>query len=104
MNTLNKKNIGLVLMMTLGAVFSVNASALPAGSVEVAASDFIVEQGKQMVTELNKQLQQSIAQEIKAISLNFTFNETAVAIDDTKTIKVVKAKLENKPQTKSEAE
>ncbi len=104
MNTLNKKNIGLTVMVTLAALFSVNASAQAATSVEGAVSEYVVAQGQQMVTELNKQLQQSISQEVKAFSMNFSFDETAQVMDEKKSAKVVKAKLEKKSQIKSEAE
>lgn len=75
MKTLNIKKMGLVLVVTLGGLFSMNVNAASA-SVENTVSDFVVAQGQQMMKELNKQLQQTIKQEVKALSLNFTFDET----------------------------
>ncbi|RHW74825.1 hypothetical protein [Colwellia sp. RSH04] len=75
MKTLNIKKMGLVLVVTLGGLFSMNVNAASA-SVENTVSDFVVAQGQQMMKELNKQLQQTIKEEVKALSLNFTFDET----------------------------
>lgn len=92
MKTLNIKKMALVLVVSLGGLFSMNANAAPA-SVENTVSDFVVAQGQQMMKELNKQLQQTIEQEVKAFSLNFTFDETAQQVDAEKALKENTEKL-----------
>ena len=74
MNTFNKKNIPLVLMLALSGLLSVNASAETTPSIEHIVSDFIVTQSQEMVTEINKQLHESIQKDIAKFSLNFHFD------------------------------
>ncbi|TPH16116.1 hypothetical protein [Litorilituus lipolyticus] len=92
MKTLNIKKMALVLVVSLGGLFSMNANAASA-SVENTVSDFVVAQGQQMMKELNKQLQQTIEQEVKAFSLNFTFDETVQQVDAEKSLKENTEKL-----------
>ncbi len=84
MNTFNKKNIPLVLMLALSGLLSVNASAETTPSIEHIVSDFIVTQSQEMVTEINKQLQESIQKDIAKFSLNFHFDGAATVIEQKK--------------------
>jgi hypothetical protein len=72
------KDVTLALVFIgslIGASASVNAAPVP--SVEDAVSEFVVAQGKNMIAELNMQLQQSIDNEINAFSTNFSLNSAA---------------------------
>jgi hypothetical protein len=72
------KDVTLALVFIgslIGASTSVNAAPVP--SVEDAVSEFVVAQGKNMIAELNMQLQQSIDNEINAFSTNFSLNSAA---------------------------
>ncbi|GAA6172062.1 hypothetical protein NBRC116592_17320 [Colwellia sp. KU-HH00111] len=76
MNTLNRKNISVALLITLGAIFSVNANAAETSNLENSLSEMIVAQGQQVMVDLKAELQQSITQEINSFSIDFSFNES----------------------------
>lgn len=75
MNTLNRKNISVALLITMGAIFSVNANAAET-NIEDLLSEMIVEQGQQVMNDLTVQLQKSITEEINSFSINFSFDES----------------------------
>tara|TARA_B110000467_G_C18197213_1_gene409652 strand:+ start:189 stop:548 length:360 start_codon:yes stop_codon:yes gene_type:complete len=74
-NTKTIKNTVIALVIGLTSLFSINASAQNTPNVEVAISQFVVAQGQQMMNQLNEQLQQSIANEVKEFTLNFSLEE-----------------------------
>jgi len=76
MNTLNRKNISVALLITLGAIFSVNTNAAETSSLENSISEMIIAQGQQVMVDLTAELQQSITQEINSFSIDFSFNES----------------------------
>lgn len=69
------KNTAIALVIGLGGLFSFNASAQNTPSIEVVISEFVVTQGQQMMKQLNEQLQQSIANEVKALSFSLSVAE-----------------------------
>ena len=77
----NIKDVSLALVLIgslIGALtVSTSVTAAPVNTIEQAASNFVVAQGAQLMTELNTQLQQSIDQEIKTFTANFSLNNTA---------------------------
>ena len=75
MKTLNRKNISVALLITLGAIFSVNASAAEK-SIESSLSEMVLTQGQQVVSDLTVQLQHSITAEINRFSIDFSFDES----------------------------
>ena len=99
MNTFNRKNISMTLIISLGAIFSVNANAVPTSSIESSISEMVLAQGQQVMNDLTMQLQQSITAEINSFSINFSFDDTltqslawlsdeqATVIDETKQTK-----------------
>ena len=99
MNTFNRKNISMTLIISLGAIFSVNANAVPTSSIESSISEMVLAQGQQVMNDLTMQLQQSITAEINSFSINFSFDDTltqslawlsdeqAIVIDETKQTK-----------------
>lgn len=101
-------SLALVLIGSLVGVLSVSTSvhAAPASSIEEAVSKLIVVQSKNMMTELNTQIQQSINDEIKTFSTNFSLNTTAVKLSAEQEVKkaventVKKQKDTNNNQTK----
>lgn len=58
----------IALVISVVSVFSISAIAQTAPSIEKAISNFVVAQSQQMMTQLNEQLQQTIANEMKEIS------------------------------------
>ena len=74
MNTLNRKNISVALLITMGAIFSVNANAAES-SIENSLSEMVIAQGQQVMSDLTVQLQQSITEELSSFSINFPFDE-----------------------------
>ena len=76
MNTLNRKNISVALLVTLGAIFSVNANATQTKSIENSLSEMVMAQGQQMMSDLTVQLQQSIVEEVNNFSINLALDET----------------------------
>lgn len=76
MNTLNRKNISVALLITLGAIFSVNTNAAETSSIENSLSEMIIAQGQQVMVDLTAELQQSITQEINSFTIDFSFNES----------------------------
>jgi len=78
-NTSSKiKDVSLALVL-IGSLVGVSASAnaAPATSIEDAVSEFVITQGQSMIAELNVQLKQSIDNEIKAFSTNFSINNAS---------------------------
>jgi len=78
------KTMTIALAISLASIFSFNASAITTPSIEVAISDFVVAQGQQMIKQLNDQLQQSIANEVKEFS--FTLSVADIEQQVSKTI------------------
>ena len=80
----NIKDVSLALVLIgslIGALtVSTSVTAAPVDGIEQAASNFVVAQGAKLMTELNTQLQQSINQEIKTFSANFSLNNTATLL------------------------
>ncbi|MFT7008173.1 MAG: hypothetical protein ACJAXJ_002712 [Colwellia sp.] len=76
MNTLNRKNISVALLLTLSAFFSFNTHAVETTSIEYSISELVIAQSKQMMNELSDKLQQSITAEISSITANFSFDES----------------------------
>ena len=76
MNTFNRKNISMTLIISLGVIFSVNANAVPTSSIESSISEMVLAQGQQVMNDLTMQLQQSITAEINSFSINFSFDDT----------------------------
>jgi len=74
MKTLNRKNISVALLITLGSIFSVNATAAEK-SIESSISEMVLAQGQQVVSDLAVQLQHSITAEINRFSIDFSFDE-----------------------------
>ena len=75
MNTLNRKNISVALLITMGAIYSVNANAAES-SIENSISEMVLAQGQQVMSDLTVQLQQSITEELNSFSINFAFDES----------------------------
>jgi len=76
MNTFNRKNISVALLITLSAIFSINASAAQTNSLESSLTEMVVEQGQQVVSDLSVQLQQSIEEELSRFTIDFSFDES----------------------------
>ncbi len=76
MNTLNRKNISVALLITLGAIFSVNANAAQTNSIENSLTEMVIAQGQQVVGDLSVQLQQSIEAELSSFTIDFSFDES----------------------------
>lgn len=76
MNTLNYKNISVALLITMSAFFSLNTHAAETTSIESSISELVITQGKQMMSELSEQLQQSITAEINSFNIDFSFDES----------------------------
>lgn len=76
MNTLNRKNISVALLLTISAFFSLNTHAVETTSIENSLSELVIVQSKQMMNDLSEQLQQSIKAEITSFKTNFSFDES----------------------------
>ena len=76
MNTLNRKNISVALLITLGAIFSVNANAAPTNSIENSLTEMVFTQSQLLVSDLSDQLQQSIEEELSSFTIDFSFDES----------------------------
>ena len=76
MKNFNRRAITVALLITLGAMFSVNASAAETSSIENSISEMVIAQGQQVLSDLTVQLQQSITEEINSFSVDFSFNES----------------------------
>ncbi len=91
-NTSSKvKDVSLALVLIgslLGTTLSTNVNAAPLPDVEKAVSEFIVDQGEKMITELNTQLQKSINQGIEEYTVNFSFDNasTWLAVEEKQTV------------------
>ncbi len=70
MKTLNIKNIGLAVIISVTAMMSLTANAKANNTIEGAVSEFVVAHSQQLMTELNQQLKQAIENEIKTFSIN----------------------------------
>jgi len=109
-NTSSKiKDVSLALVLVgslFGATVSTTANAATTNNVEDAVSKFVVDQGKKMINELNVQLQQSIDNEIKTFSANFTVNSPVTLVATEQKVTQANAKVNNKnlnkPAGKSE--
>jgi len=66
MSILNRKNISVALLITLGATFSVNANAADT-SIENSISELVIEQ--------SQQLKQSITEELNSFSIDYSIDE-----------------------------
>jgi low affinity Fe/Cu permease len=76
MNTLNRKNISVALLLTISVFFSLNTHAVETTSIESSLSELVIVQSKQMMNDLSEQLQQSIKAEITSFKANFSFDES----------------------------
>ncbi len=104
-STIKDVSLTLVLIGSLvGATLSTSANAATTSNVEDAVSQFVVDQGKKMIVELNTQLQQSIDEEIKTFTTNFSLNK--IAVEPVTNKKMALATVKNKnaktPAGKSE--
>lgn len=99
-NTNSKiKDVSLALLLTcslIGATLSTSVNAASVKSVENAVSNFVVAQGEKIITELNTQLQQSIDNEIKALSENFSLNDATTWLTTEQKVKQVKSPANKK--------
>ncbi len=90
-NTSSKiKDVSLALVFIgslIGATVSTSVNAAPATSIEDTVSEFVVIQGKNMIAELNVQLQQSIDKEINAFSSNFSLNNASAWLNAEQQVK-----------------
>ncbi len=78
MNKFNRKNVGVALLVTMSALFSVNASAAKTPTIESSIGEFIVAQSEQMMTDLSTQLQETILEEINDFSIDLSIEETVI--------------------------
>ncbi len=76
MKNFNRRAISVALLITLGAMFSVNASAAEANSIENSISEMVIAQGQQVMSDISVQLQQSITEEVNSFSVDFSLNES----------------------------
>ncbi len=76
MNTFNRKNISVALLISLGAIFSLNANAEQSSNIENSLTAMVVAQGQQVVSDLTVQVQQSIEAELNSFSVDFSFDES----------------------------
>lgn len=76
MNTLNRTNISVALLLTISAFFSLNTYAAQTTKIESSISELVIAQGKQMMNELSEQLQKSITEEINSFTIDFSFEES----------------------------
>jgi len=106
----NIKDVSLALVLIgslIGALtVSTSVTAAPVESIEKSVSNFVVAQGAQLMTELNTQLQHSINTEIKALSDNFSLNNTITLLTADQTAQQTTAvnddnKVSNKNNTNS---
>lgn len=100
MNTLNLKNISVALLITTGAIFSVNVNAAETSSIENSLSEMVLAQGQQVMVDLTAQLQESITEEINSFSIDFSFDESITEslawLSDEPTKKIEVTTTENK--------
>ena len=82
MNTFNRKNISVALLITLGAIFSVNANAEQTNSIESSLTEMVVEQSQQVMSDLSMQVQESINEELASFSIDFSFEESIAWLTD----------------------
>ena len=74
-NTIKEVSLALILTCSLiGVTLSSSANAAPVKSIESTVSDFVIAQGEKMIAELNNKLQQSIDNEIRNFSANFSLD------------------------------
>jgi len=81
MNTLNRKNISVALLITISAFFSFNTHAAETAQIESSISELVIAQGKQMMSELSEQLQQSIKAELSSFTIDFSFADSIAWIN-----------------------
>lgn len=60
----------------MSAFFSLNTHAAETTSIENSIGELVIAQGKQMMSELSEQLQQSITAEINSFNIDFSFDES----------------------------
>ncbi len=76
MKHFNRRAISVALLITLGAAFSVNASATESASIEKSLSEMVMVQGQKVMSDLTVQLQESIMEEVNRFSASFSFDES----------------------------
>jgi hypothetical protein len=76
MKNFNRMAISAALVITLGAMFSVNASAAETKSIESSIGKMVIAQGQQVMSDLTVQLQKSIKEEVNSFSVDFSFDES----------------------------
>ncbi len=102
MNTLNKKTLAVIVIMTITALFSINAKAQSAEFVESTLARFLVAQSQQMGTEMNKQVQESVAQQLKELTNKLTFEVIEVKNDRNITVSTDNTVPQNKTKLSAE--
>ena len=89
-------SLALILICSLiGVTRSTSAKAAPR-NIENAISGFIFSQGEIMLSELKIQLQQSIDNEVKNFSDNFSIDNTATWLATEEKVKLAKTSLNEK--------
>ncbi len=76
MKHFNRRAISAALLITLGAAYSLNASAAQTTNIENSITEMVMAQGQQVMSDLTVQLQQSISEEINSFSIDFSFDES----------------------------
>jgi|GEM_PF-1813351 len=108
MKTLNRKNISVALLITMGTIFSVNANAAETNTIENSISEMVVAQGEQVMSNLTAQLQQSISEEISSFTIDFSFEETITEsiawLTDEQTAPVAEVKQTEQGKSKEQPE
>lgn len=108
MKHFNCKAISIALIITLGAMYSVNATAAQTTSLENSISEMIIAQGQQVLSDLTVQLQQSITAEINSFSIDFSLDESiteslAWLSEETETPTSEESKQDKQPEKNSTA-
>ena len=69
-NSQTIKTTVLAIAISLASLFSINVNAQTTTSIEAAISEYVVAQGQQMMSQLNEQLQQTIASEVRELTFS----------------------------------
>ena len=108
MKTLNRKNISVALLITMGTIFSVNANAAQTNTIESSISEMVVAQGERVMSDLTTQLQQSISEELNSFTIDFSFdeavNESIAWLTDEEATPVAKVKQTGQSKSKEQPE
>jgi hypothetical protein len=88
------KDVTLTLVLIgalIGSTVSANIHAAPVTGIENKLTNFVNAKSQQIFTKLNAKLQQSIDQEISALSINFSLNNVDSWIAAEQQVKKAKA-------------